>query len=161
MLKNRDYIYQLRHHSFIDQMTWVFNRNSFNAYQQHMNCQVSMGVLFADINNLKKINDEQGHASGDQLICHTASVLFKYRHGGEVFRLGGDEFVVIWQHIEEPDFQQACRQIRKHLYLQELNISLGNHWVPEITQGIAAVLQIADQHMYEEKRRYHKSRIEA
>lgn len=159
MLKNRGHIYQLRHHSFIDQMTGVFNRNAFNAYQQHLACQGSMGVLFADINNLKQINDEQGHASGDRLICHTASVLFKYRHGGEVFRIGGDEFVVIWKHIEELDFQQACRQIRKHLYLQDLNISLGNHWVPDVKDGIAPVMKIADHHMYEEKRRYHKMQV--
>ena len=159
MLKNRDHIYQLRNNSFIDQMTGVFNRNAFDAYQRHINCQVSMGVLFADINNLKETNDKEGHASGDRLICQTASVLLKYCCGGEVFRIGGDEFVIIWQHIEKPDFQQACRQICRQFAVQDLNIAIGHHWVPEAAQGMAPVLQAADKHMYEEKRRYHRRQV--
>lgn len=159
LLKGRDHIYQMRNHSFIDQMTGVSNRNAFDAYQQHVNCQVSMGVLFADINNLKKTNDEEGHASGDRLICHTASILQQYRHGGEVFRIGGDEFVIIWQHVEEWDFYQACCQIRRQIASQNLNIARGYHWVPEAVQGLPPVLQIADEHMYEEKRRYHRRQV--
>ena len=159
LLKGRDHIYQMRNHSFIDQMTGVFNRNAFDAYQQHVNCQVSMGVLFADINNLKKTNDEEGHASGDRLICHTASILQQYRHGGEVFRIGGDEFVIIWQHVEERDFHQACYQIRRQIAFQNLNIALGYHWVAEAIQGLPPVLQAADKHIYEEKRRYHRRQV--
>lgn len=156
LLRNRDHIYQLRNNSFIDQMTGVSNRNAFDTYQQHIDGQVSMGVLFADINNLKETNDKQGHASGDRLICDTALVLLQQRQGGEVFRIGGDEFVIIWQHIEEQEFYRVCCQIRRKFSVQGLNIALGQHWVTEAGESIAPILQAADKHMYEEKRRYHE-----
>lgn len=159
MLKNRDHIYQLRNNSFIDQMTGVSNRNAFDAYQQHIEGRSSMGILFADINNLKETNDKLGHASGDQRICDTASVLLKYRHDGEVFRIGGDEFVIIWQPIEEDHFLHICQRIRKYMDVQELNVSLGTHWVSEVKDGIAPVMKMADHHMYQEKRRYHKLQV--
>ena len=56
-------------------------------------------MLFADLDNLKQVNDQMGHSWGDRLLCDMAEALMRYRFGGTVFRIGGDEFVVVWQGL--------------------------------------------------------------
>jgi diguanylate cyclase (GGDEF)-like protein len=51
-----------------------------------------IALCFFDLDNLKLVNDEYGHPTGDRVLVAVASRL---RHGGEAFRLGGDEFAVI------------------------------------------------------------------
>ena len=51
-----------------------------------------ISLCFFDLDNLKLVNDEYGHPTGDHVLVAVASRL---RHGGEAFRLGGDEFAVI------------------------------------------------------------------
>ena len=51
-----------------------------------------VALCFFDLDNLKLVNDEYGHPTGDHVLVAVASRL---RHGGEAFRLGGDEFAVI------------------------------------------------------------------
>jgi diguanylate cyclase (GGDEF)-like protein len=51
-----------------------------------------IALCYFDLDNLKLVNDEYGHPTGDRVLVAVASRL---RHGGEAFRLGGDEFAVI------------------------------------------------------------------
>lgn len=155
MLRNRDHIYRLQNDSLLDQMTGVGNRNAFDAYEKHVNGQISRGIVFADINNLKKTNDEKGHSEGDRLIRETANVLVVQRLGGEVFRIGGDEFVVAWQHLEEMEFRQIYQKLRRAFEEKNIDISLGSYWVPEARGGMNLALKMADRWMYEEKRHSH------
>jgi diguanylate cyclase (GGDEF)-like protein len=53
-------------------------------------------LLYADVDNLKWINDTLGHAAGDVMICDTAEVLQRVcRKSDIVSRLGGDEFAIL------------------------------------------------------------------
>jgi len=57
---------------------------------------VPASVVYFDINNMKQINDEYGHPTGDAALCHIATVLRQnVRSSDIVGRLGGDEFGVI------------------------------------------------------------------
>lgn len=160
MLKGRDDFYKLRNNSFIDQMTGVYNRNAFNAYLHNIKRNRSLGVMFADINNLKQTNDREGHASGDQLIRDAASILRRHSHGGEMFRLGGDEFLIVWQNIGRKTFFALGQQLRRHLREQNVDISLGFYWAPMAGTDINTILRAADERMYDEKRRNHEKRRE-
>jgi diguanylate cyclase (GGDEF)-like protein len=62
-----------------------------------------VGVLFCDVDRLKRINDSLGHAAGDSVLRHVAARLESaVRDGGTVARYSGDEFVILLPHIENP-----------------------------------------------------------
>jgi diguanylate cyclase (GGDEF)-like protein len=83
-----------------DDLTGLLNRRGFNllATQQFKIAQrahASCWLLFADIDGLKRVNDELGHAAGDQMIVDAAHILrHTFRQADILARLGGDEFVV-------------------------------------------------------------------
>ena len=118
-----------------------------------------VGVIFADVNELKRINDTFGHDSGTFLI-RMVSDLIKEVLGSlnyQLFRIGGDEFVVIL-----PD----CDQNQVWVLEQKLKESLANTTVPHFPKVLAAVgsawqervqkledvVAQADCKMYEHKR---------
>ncbi len=80
-----------------DPLTGLGNPRRFHErLQQKLDEAESSGqpvaLCFFDLDNLKLVNDEYGHPTGDHVLVAVASRL---RHGGEAFRLGGDEFAVI------------------------------------------------------------------
>lgn len=101
--------HSLRLLSFTDELTGLNNRRGFFldaersfqiAQRQRMNC----AVIFADVDNLKIVNDEQGHDIGDQLIRDAAVVLKEsFRKADVVARLGGDEFAAFTVADDCPD----------------------------------------------------------
>ncbi|MGO5202802.1 diguanylate cyclase domain-containing protein [Bilifractor sp. LCP21S3_F8] len=143
--------------SHMDTLTNVFNRNAMIARMNALAEQnIPTGLVYADVNGLKIINDEQGHEAGDQALQSAADLLgenFGRRH---VYRAGGDEFVVILPGIREEVFTEKkeklaagyCRTM-PHL------LSIGCFWCPDSSK-IEEALRIADHHMYEEKKQYYE-----
>lgn len=94
-----------------DPLTSTFNRR---AFERHVAGAISIrerhglpsALLFVDLDGLKVINDQLGHAAGDAAILHIAKVLqANVRSSDIVGRLGGDEFAVLLFHA---DTEQAC-----------------------------------------------------
>ncbi len=79
-----------------DSLTGLKNRSAtVAAIQQHLDVHHTVTVLFIDLNNFKRINDEYGHAAGDAVLVHVASRLSAVARSGDIVgRLGGDEFIV-------------------------------------------------------------------
>ncbi|WP_232219035.1 GGDEF domain-containing protein [Chloroflexus sp. Y-396-1] len=98
------------------------------------------GLAFLDLDDLKKVNDSQGHQAGDQLLQRFAEAL--RQAGFEAFRLGGDEFAVL-----------LSRQQVEKLYqvVDCFQVSYGFAWAEE-GSGVE-LLALADQRMYEQKHR--------
>ncbi|MBB6132661.1 diguanylate cyclase (GGDEF)-like protein/PAS domain S-box-containing protein [Massilia aurea] len=72
----------------MERLTNVIRQSSFDAAQS--------AVLYLDVDNFKKINDQRGHATGDLLLEHVAVRLKETVRGSDlVARLGGDEFVIV------------------------------------------------------------------
>ena len=64
-------------------------------------------LLFCDLDNLKGINDQYGHAAGDQVIIELAARIRSQVGGNDVVaRIGGDEFVVLLPEVHDPDAAQ-------------------------------------------------------
>lgn len=81
-----------------DTLTGLGSRAAFVAAEKELRKRTSGKVLFVhfDVNFLKKVNDEYGHAEGDRHLKATAKVLSdSFAEFGKVYRVGGDEFLAI------------------------------------------------------------------
>jgi diguanylate cyclase (GGDEF)-like protein len=119
-------------------------------------------ILYFDLNNFKKINDNLGHHNGDQVLLEFALRLSKLSRSSDlVARLGGDEFCIILPGLT--DAKTIEQKI--HNYLQvldtplllenipyQISASIGYAAYPEHGTDYEALLQVADQKMYRVKR---------
>jgi diguanylate cyclase (GGDEF)-like protein/PAS domain S-box-containing protein len=93
--------------AFFDPLTQLPNRRLLLDRLRHSVASVARtsgqgAVLFIDLDHFKTINDTQGHAVGDMLLCEVARRLNAcVREGDTVARLGGDEFVVMLENLSE------------------------------------------------------------
>ena len=84
-----------------DQLTGLLNRRGFNeqaskAYSMARRSQQPVSVIMTDIDRFKFINDEFGHAAGDNALCHFARILAVGRRAEDVLaRVGGEEFAIV------------------------------------------------------------------
>ena len=147
--------------STIDTLTSVRNRNEMNNRVDRIvagNEPVPQGVLFADLNGLKRVNDEQGHAAGDKMLRAAASILQSVFHDGEVYRAGGDEFMILVNEINEEEVQD--RVARVHFLsgqTENVRFSIG---VCYGKKDIRKAMRLADERMYAFKNGYYEAHPE-
>jgi diguanylate cyclase (GGDEF)-like protein/PAS domain S-box-containing protein len=157
---------QLHQASLVDELTCLQNRRGFLMLgEQQLQTAARYGrpliVVFADLNGMKQINDEQGHEVGDRALCDMAAVLrTTFRRADILARLGGDEFVVLAE-----GGTNFARLVRKRLEenVEHHNRSMGRPYALSVSIGVAIyepdrrvtlaeLLARADQLMYDEKR---------
>jgi diguanylate cyclase (GGDEF)-like protein/PAS domain S-box-containing protein len=96
---------QLAHQAFHDALTDLPNRTLFtdrlgHALVRAARREVSVAVLFLDLDRFKVVNDSLGHDVGDQLLAAVGSLLRGcVRRGDTVARLGGDEFTILLEDV--------------------------------------------------------------
>ena len=106
------------------------------------------------MNGLKEVNDARGHESGDQLIKLAAAVLKGAFRGDDVVaRIGGDEFAVIMPAASEEVVQGTVARVHRQVSENNvLSLALG-HAVANTRHELKKSLSLADERMYEDKRR--------
>lgn len=98
-----------------DELTGLYNVRGFNllagqSLRLAQRAEVPFSVLFIDMDNLKRINDELGHNAGSATLAETAKLLTAtFRDADVIARLGGDEFVVAGQFSHEAVVASAQR----------------------------------------------------
>jgi diguanylate cyclase (GGDEF)-like protein len=152
--------------SMTDEMTRLFNRRCFDEDLRELRKSDLPDdfVLFAmDVNGLKRVNDEKGHAAGDELIKGAADCLaLSIGNKGKVYRTGGDEFMAII-HTENPEY---IRQMIKHkteawhgIYSNELTMSVGYAaYKDQPNASVDDLEHYADARMYDDKEAFYKER---
>lgn len=82
-----------------DYLTKLKNRNAFMLDMHNMEARdrETCGIIVADVNDLKVINDTYGHQVGDECICAVAKCLLSCAGKHPAYRIGGDEFVILAQ----------------------------------------------------------------
>ena len=154
---------QLEYLSATDMLTGLYNRTEMhrwmNAYAGGALPQPA-GVLFADLNGLKAVNDTDGHDAGDKLLRDAASALLEVFGSYEVFRVGGDEFAVFLPGATEADLARKAEQLRAAAAkYDKVDFAIG--WcVEDAGEDIEQALNIADERMYADKRRYYAAHPE-
>lgn len=162
----KDHTERYRRLAVEDSMTGMSNRN---AFQMHMNALLDqppeqLALVVFDVDNLKQINDQQGHQTGDRAICAAALLIRTvFDTVGSCYRTGGDEFEVI---VEGRDVSLLPSLL--HYFADELShswdetlpsdgVSYGwaeasfNSDSPLTTEALADLRETADQSLYRNK----------
>ena len=165
-LQQRDAaVSEMRMLSLTDVLTGLYNRRGFflqaeQIYKLARRKRTKSAVIFADIDGLKRVNDQLGHEVGDAMIKDAALVFRQsFRHADVVARLGGDEFVAYTLDDEQPGVILA----RIEANLRAFNLMQERPYCVSISAGVVLVdssanqtlsyyVLLADEQMYAQKR---------
>ncbi len=140
-----------------DMLTGVLNRNEMNddVDRLAMAAGKPVGIVFADLNGLKTVNDLEGHEAGDRLLRHAVSALREVFRDEEIYRAGGDEFTMIVPGATEERLAEQVNRLRRiEEKYPKVSFALG-YSATSSTCEIREALHIADERMYEDKKRYY------
>jgi diguanylate cyclase (GGDEF)-like protein len=156
----------MRELALIDVLTGLSNRRGFLTYADHLlklsnRTQRGLILIYADLDNMKWINDEFGHAEGDRALVTAGEVLKKtFRNSDVVGRVGGDEFAILALEAKAESLDVLRKRLKQNLEKTEYNLdsvhkltfSLGIiYYNPEQPQTIEELLTRADALMYKDK----------
>lgn len=168
--KIQDKLHEL---SIIDELTGLYNRRGFFtlAEQQikvatRLNQRITL--IYADLDGMKQINDNYGHAEGDQALIDTANIFkLTFRASDIIARIGGDEFAALVLENHEDAGITIENRFSDNLLSHNLNsdkpyplsISLGVvRFEPDQARSLDKLLAQADKLMYEQKQQKQLSR---
>lgn len=141
-----------------DELTGLLNRRGFLSVFARANAAARRngvgGVLVVcDLDGFKKVNDQLGHARGDEVLRQLGAILRrKTRKMDAVARLGGDEFALMMVGVTLPVAKRKCQWLGRVIGTIGIGASFGLAAF-DGQDSDEAVLHRADMAMYEEKRR--------
>ena len=146
--------------SFHDKLTGLYNRAFFEEELKRLNTKrrLPLGIIFCDLNVLKKMNDNFGYERGDQLLCKFAEVLRScFRNEDVVVRWGGDEFIMILPNADEIDVDNIVKRILRRCNQNSkpnlpLCTAIGAAIKSNPEQGIDIVVNEAEKRMIANKK---------
>jgi diguanylate cyclase (GGDEF)-like protein len=153
-----------RSEALIDQLTGMLNRKALAPRADELNQQslVSgepIGLILGDLDHFKRVNDTQGHASGDAVLKDVAYVLRRELRAFDlVYRLGGEEFLVLLPGADLAQAQVVAETLREAVAREPLGgeVMTMSFGVGASERGEAfeyeAVFAEADLALYEAKR---------
>jgi diguanylate cyclase (GGDEF)-like protein/PAS domain S-box-containing protein len=152
----------LRSLALLDELTGLHNRRGFMLFAEQELARArrygrEAALVFADMDGLKAINDEHGHAAGDRALTAMASALRSIvRESDIVARWAGDEFVVLLLESSAMDVTLFAERLATALELQSaalpfvVQASVGTSTLED---GIPEALERADAALYKAKKR--------
>ena len=143
------YLYIYAQSTKRDALTGLFNRQSF--YSDLRKHQSSLtGVVSIDMNELKWLNDTQGHEAGDRALKEISAVFLAASTGRDrVYRTGGDEFIMLCRSGSEKEIAALVDRMRSNVQAAGYSCAFG------LSAGKQAgeMMQEADARMYADKAR--------
>ena len=151
-----------------DSLTGLQNTTAYTVWLTDFKKEIEskkpeFGVVFLDLNDLKKTNDKYGHKVGDALIIAAAKIISETFKDCHTFRIGGDEFLVVLQNCKLKNCQKLFEEFNSkcaNTFIEEEGEKIPVH----ISSGFAKcdyskdstfidVFKHADEAMYENKRK--------
>ncbi|MBC8721399.1 cyclic di-GMP phosphodiesterase [Paraburkholderia sp. 31.1] len=155
-----------------DPLTGLANRN---AIQERIQIAIELaapgetvGILFLDLDNFKKVNDHYGHVFGDRLICDVSDAIRDCLNPGDsLARLGGDEFIVLAAKGSAHELENTAQRILDRMRMPfavglvevYTGCSIGIARSPEHGETLESLIRSADTAMYvakDEGKRTHR-----
>jgi len=153
-----------------DVLTGIANRRAFverldAEWERARRYERPLSLVTVDIDNLKTINDTQGHLAGDAVIREVATRLTNVVRAGDVVsRVGGDEFIVICPEADVDSARQVAAKLEEQVREQAVQYE-GGHLAASISVGWAVasaaldrdhLIALADAELYRAKSRRHR-----
>jgi diguanylate cyclase (GGDEF)-like protein/putative nucleotidyltransferase with HDIG domain len=159
-ISNARLIERLAWSAATDPLTGLANRR---AFEERLDARLAgessaFAVLMLDVDDLKQVNDAQGHAAGDAVLVEVAGVLRSHvREGDIVTRWGGDEFVLLVDGLDRVGAVSLARRVGGTLLAggdrsRSISVSLGTACYPADGSSRDTLLAAADRSMYADKR---------
>jgi diguanylate cyclase (GGDEF)-like protein len=156
---------QLKEYSFKDEVTGLYNRRFFSIrldeeVSRYRRFNHAVSVVLVDLDGFKAVNDELGHAAGDDSLRDMAEILTRFSRGINVIcRYGGDEFAVLLVETSKAGARLYADRIRQVLsrhrfgHGRRLTASFGIASLPEDVPPTAEeIMRAADEALYAAKR---------
>ncbi len=162
-LEQKEQLKSVTRMAYTDDLTGVKSKHAFAEAEEKMDRRIEQkavegfAMVLFDLNDLKEINDSQGHEVGNQYIkeaCRTICTRFKH---SPVYRVGGDEFVAI---LEGADFENRDALLSAFDQQMDANLAQGKITIasgcavfdPSADKSAHRVLERADEKMYQRKK---------
>lgn len=143
--------------SILDKSTGCYNRNYFLKNDFGKPANLPCAYIMCDCNDLKAVNDQYGHETGDKYILLVSDVLrLVVGKKGICIRWGGDEFLLIVPNCDENACKKLMDEIEheqrlKRKIMPQINVAMGYCIRTSLEQPEERVIQAADQAMYRDK----------
>jgi diguanylate cyclase (GGDEF)-like protein len=150
-----------------DPLTRLLNRRAFvnrldSEVARATRYGSSFGLVIADLDDFKQLNDRYGHPAGDAALVAFGNVLgASLRMPDDAFRIGGDEFAVLLAEATEEDAMQVVARVESLLeklaaggepWLGDLSASFGCASCPEDAKDSQTLFRFSDEALYDAKR---------
>jgi diguanylate cyclase (GGDEF)-like protein len=156
----------LTHLAYADGLTDLPNRSRFEKYMADLDKgNETYCIISLDLNGLKEINDNDGHAAGDKYLKEFADILQQcFADKGFISRIGGDEFAAILTKNNIYDVDTMITRLKDALEVKNVlypeyrrSVATGYAYSTEIPDGDShAVYLLADKRMYKNKKKMHE-----
>jgi len=162
-LKIKELIYNLEYIASYDQMTGIYNRRKFfQLANEKFDNYDDLYAVMIDIDKFKLVNDNYGHAIGDEVIKKVAKTIDDFLSTNSIFgRLGGEEFAIVTSTLTYAEVEKKIEQVRQKIQDLEVlsdsgdiikfTISEGVAKKTKQTQNLDELLKEADKALYEAK----------
>ncbi len=144
----------------MDALTGIRNRHAYLNAEEALDRRIeeegedAFAIAILDVNDLKKVNDTQGHQAGDRMIREACKIICNIFKHSPVYRVGGDEFAVMIQGEDYDNLDTLAEELRAYnLSASETGgivIACGTARC-EHDRSVAPVYERADHAMYENK----------
>jgi len=156
--------------ALVDDLTGLYNRRGFLTLATRDLRLARRGnetllVAFADLDDLKGVNDTAGHVVGDRALRDTAALLRRtFRDSDLVARIGGDEYAVLVRHAATDSAGVLAERLKRQVrdfnrraarpYQVSISLGFATHKASTLS-SVAGLLDRADRALYRDKRRKH------
>lgn len=163
LARNKILQYQLKSLANTDKLTRAVNRQYFD---KHLAEEVLLAkrykqvfsIIFFDLDDFKKVNDQYGHAEGDKALVDFSSIIMSLNRDTDLFaRYGGEEFILLAKMADKDTAKEIYLRIKegidRHVFGKagHLTFSAGIAEFDVNTDTVESIMKHADKALYKAK----------